>query len=348
MTTDAASSPEAAYLVRGDDPTLVADAVRALLAELAGAEPGFAVEDLTGDEPDAGPIIDACSTPPFLADRRVVVVRDIGRFKAEDAAPIVDYLADPLPTSTLVLAAGGGQTPTKLLNAVKKVGHVIDAVPEQKARKAWVIDRIHEAAVRLDNKAAELVREHLGEDIARLRSLLDVLAATYGEGARIGVDEVQPFLGEAGVVAPWDLTEAIDQGDTERALVGLHRLLGAGGRHPLVIMATLHTHYSAMLRLDGAGVRSEGEAAKLLGIHPFRAGKAVAQARRLGSPGIARALTLLADADLDLRGMKQWPDDLVLEVLVARLSKLAPRAPASAAPARGGRRGSGRATPARR
>jgi len=31
---------------------------------------------------------------------------------------------------------------------------------------------------------------------------------------------------------------------------------------------------------------------------------------------------LLAQADLDLRGAKEWPDELVMEVLVARLSRL--------------------------
>jgi DNA polymerase-3 subunit delta len=336
MSAAPINEPASAYLVKGDDATLVGDAVRSLVTQLAGDDPGFAVEDLTGDEPDAGPIIDACSTPPFLADRRVVVVRDIGRFRAEDVAPIVDYLADPLSTTTLVVAAGGGQTPTRLVNAVKKVGHVIDAVPDQRARKAWMTERMHKAPVRLDNKAADLVREHLGEDIARLGSLLDVLAAAYGEGTTVGVDDVVPFLGEAGVVAPWDLTEAIDAGDTERALIDLHRLMDAGSRHPLVIMATLHSHYASMLRLDGAGIRGEGEAAKLLGIHPFRASKALGQSRKLGSGGIARAIELLAAADLDLRGMKQWPDALVLEVLVARLSKLVPRA--ASAPAGRGRR----------
>jgi DNA polymerase-3 subunit delta len=344
MTTDPATDPAPAYLVKGDDPTLVGDAVRTLVAQLAGEDPGFAVEDLSGEDTDVGPVVDACSTPPFLADRRVVVVRDIGRFKAEEVAPLVDYLADPLLTTTLVVAAGGGQTPTRLLNAIKKVGHVVDAVPDQRARKAWMTDRIREASVKLDNKAADLVREHLGEDIARLGSLLDVLAAAYGEGARLGVDDVTPFLGEAGVVAPWDLTEAIDQGETERALTDLHRLMEAGDRHPLVIMATLHNHYAAMLRLDGAGVRGEAEAAKLLGIHPFRAGKALAQGRRLGSANIARAIELLATADLDLRGMKQWPDELVLEVLVARLCRLVPPAARSGAGSGGGRSkaGSGR------
>jgi DNA polymerase III delta subunit len=49
------------------------------------------------------------------------------------------------------------------------------------------------------------------------------------------------------------------------------------------------------------------------------------QARRLGHDRISRAIRLVAQADLDLRGEKDWPDHLVLEVLVARLAALAPR-----------------------
>ena len=56
---------------------------------------------------------------------------------------------------------------------------------------------------------------------------------------------------------------------------------------------------------------------------PFPAKKAMNQAAAWARRGVARAIELLADADLDLRGMKDWPDDLVLEVLVARLSRLA-------------------------
>ena len=56
---------------------------------------------------------------------------------------------------------------------------------------------------------------------------------------------------------------------------------------------------------------------------PFPAKKLLQQGRILGSAGVARAITLLAQADLDLRGAQGWPDRLVLEVLVARLSRLA-------------------------
>ena len=103
-------------------------------------------------------------------------------------------------------------------------------------------------------------------------------------------------------------------------------MLGASGSHPLVVMATLHRHFRAMLRLDGSGITSQEEAAAALGLSsPFMAKKALAQSRRLGTPGIARAVQLLAEADIDLRGATMLSGDLVLEVLVARLARLVRR-----------------------
>ena len=49
------------------------------------------------DELDVGLVVDALTTPPFLADRRVVVVRDAGRLVAADAGRLVACLDDPLP-----------------------------------------------------------------------------------------------------------------------------------------------------------------------------------------------------------------------------------------------------------
>lgn len=312
----------AAWFVKGDDPTLVGEAVRKLVHELSGDNP-LAVEELPGEDVTVTAIVDACQTPPFLAERRVVVAREMGRFRSEELQPLLSWLADPLPTTALVLTAGGGQVSQRLVNAVKKVGHVVDSgAGTGKARGQWLARRLKEAPVRVDAAAADLLGRHLGEDVGRLTTLLEGLAVAYGQGARIGVEELAPFLGEAGGVAPWDLTDALDRGDTAAALTQLHRMMGAGERHPLVVMATLHRHYGAMLRVDGAGVGDEHGAAQLLGMAPYPAKKALLQARRLGSAGIARAIELLAAADLDLRGAQAWPDALVMEVLVARLSRL--------------------------
>jgi DNA polymerase-3 subunit delta len=100
-------------------------------------------------------------------------------------------------------------------------------------------------------------------------------------------------------------------------------MMGGGDRHPLQLMAILHNHYTRLARIDGSGARGEAAVGALLGIKGFQAGKVARQYDRLGSDGVLRAFELLAAADLDVRGAKDWPDALVMEVLVARLARLA-------------------------
>ncbi len=336
----ATTTPFPAYLVRGQDDVAVGDAVRTLVGELAGAaDASLVVEDLGSDDYEMRTVVDAAQTPPFLTDRRVVVARHVGRFSTADVGPLLAYLADPLPTTALVLVGGGGQLARSLVDAVRKVGHVVDAdVPGGRNRATWLAARLKEAAIKLDPAATAAVSDHFGEDLSRLPQLLETLVSSYGPGARITTEDISPFLGQAGSVAPWELTDAIDRGDPAKALDHLRRLLEGGGRHPLVVMASLHTHYARMLRLDGApDVTDEKSAAAALVMtgSTFPAKKALLQARRLGGAAIARAIILLADADLALKGTIDWSGDLVLEVLVARLCRLRPSTPAARPPSRG-------------
>jgi DNA polymerase III subunit delta len=326
--TAAATSGIGVRLVDGDDPTLVAEAIRAQVDELVGeTDRTLVVEEFRGDEVDLGAVADACRTPPFLADRRVVVVRDVGRWSTEDLAPLLAYLDDPLDTTALVLGAGEGRIAPKLLAAVKAHGHVIATTVTGREARGWVRERLRASTLRLDAGAESHLEAHLGEDVSRLGAILDLLVAAHGEGARLSADDIEPYLGEAGSVAPWDLTDAIDEGRTEVALTLLHRLLGAGERHPLVVLSILHRHISNILRVDGPGLTSEAAAAAALGIgrgrSTFPAKKALASLRRYGSAGVGEAIGLLALAELDLKGASDWPGELVLDVLVARLCRLA-------------------------
>jgi DNA polymerase-3 subunit delta len=337
------------YLVRGDDPSLVGQAAHQLVGTLVGERDAAAVAEEHGGpgapDLDIGAIIDALTTPPFITDRRVVVVREAGRLLAADAGRLLACLEYPVPGVVLVLVAGGGTVPAALVKVVDRAGGVVDtAVGTGRARTQWLVDHLHDAPVRLDARAAAVVGDHLGGDLSRLQGLLDTLVSAYGPGAAIDVDRLEPFLGEAGKVAPWDLTDAIDAGDTVAALVALGRLTGPGGSHPLVVLSILHRHYQAMLRLDGAGVTSGEQAAALLGARSvFPARKALEQGRRMGAARLGRAVTLLAEADLDVRGRSALPDGAVLEVLVGRLSRLGSVREAGASG-----RGSGRASARRR
>ena len=329
--TDTADIPTIPVtLLKGDDEVVLRDAVRLLVDDLVGSEDrALMVEEVEVGPPadDGDPLlslVDAAQTPPLFTDVRVVLGRVTEkRERGELVQPLVDYLQDPLPSSRLVLE-WRGKVPKALTEAIAHVGGtVVDTSPGRKVGE-WVADHLADAGLKVDNEGCSRLVTWVGDEPSRLLGLIDLLRSTYGAGVKISAAEIEPFLGDDGGVPPWDLTDAIDRGDRAAALELLQRMIGQGDRHPFQVLGTLHSHFARMLRLDGSGVNGEKEAAELLGLKgsTFPAKKALGQTRRLGHERVVRAIDLLAEADLDLRGGKAWPDHLVLEVLVARLATM--------------------------
>jgi DNA polymerase-3 subunit delta len=330
----------AVVFIKGDDETLVAQAVQAAVKDLVGdGDRGLMVEEVTEEHYDddteqtLAPLITAAQTMPFLTDRRVVVARQLSIFsKAATVFPLVELLASPPETSDLVLVwekgANAGRMPAVpkgLTEALKSAGaEFIDAAPSGKGRKSLLDERLATAPVQFDNSARQAIIDRIGDDIGRLAAVLETLTSTFGPDTKLGVDDVTPFLGEASDVPPWELTDAIDAGDIGLALDKLNRMTVGGERHPLQTLATLHNHYQRILHLDGARATDEKAAAALLKMtgSTFPARKALNASKRLGSQRIARAVGLLAAADLDLRGASALPAETVMTVLVARLARL--------------------------
>lgn len=325
-----------AHLVKGSDDVLRGDALSTLIDRLVGDDDrSLLVDEFDLDVVELGAAVDAAQTPPFLTERRIVVVRRLGVLsKTDELAPLLAYLEDPLPSTELVLvwersnepSGRAARMPPALTKAVTAAGgEVLDTdAPSGRGLGAWVGEQLSAAGLEVDGRARDRITESLGEDAGGLIGLVERLVGAFGPGSRLGLDDIEPYLGPAGGVPPWELTDAIDKGDVAGSIDRLQRMLRAGDRHPLAIMATLQSHYLRMARLDGADVRGEKEAAALLGMKgsTFPAKKALTQVRKLGPSGVRRAVALLATADLDLRGAKAWPGDLVMEVLVARLASL--------------------------
>mgnify|MGYP001312139827 CR=1 FL=1 len=283
------------HLVKGSDPVLLGAMVTKVVDGLVGdRDRTEAVDELSGDEYECGAIVMAAASVSMFGDR-VVVARNAGRFGTDDVAPLIAYLADPNPTSVVVVAwekpvaATAKPLPKKLADAVKAAGGVVheaDAPVQAKQRSAWLDARLAEAPVLFTPAAKSVIAERLGEDVSRVAGLVGVLEASFPVGTKLGPADIEPFLGEGGAVPPWELTDAIDKGDVADAVAKLQRML-RGDRHPLQLMATLQTHYERILRLDGSGARDEQDAAALLGIKgsTFPAKKALATPVGWARPG---------------------------------------------------------------
>jgi DNA polymerase III subunit delta len=325
------------HLVKGSDPVLLGEATQELVDELVGdADRNEVLTEFVGDDYELGDVVMAATTVSMFG-ARVVVARNASRFGADQVAPLMQYLDNPSPDSTVVVswekpvtpAVRSMPVPKKLADAVKAAGGRVHdtSAPSGKGRSAWIDEQISASPVHLTRPARQVLVERIGDDVGRLGGILTVLEAVYG-GQEVGPDELAPYLGDAGSVPPWELTDAIDSGDVAVAVEKVRRMLGGGERHPLQVMVTIQSHVERMLRLDGSGARDEKDAAKLLGMKgsTFPAKKAMVQTRRLGNARIVRAVRLVAAADVDLRGRTAQDGSVVVETLVARLAAISARA----------------------
>lgn len=314
----------AAWVITGDE-ALVSLELTALVDRLVGdGDRALVVEEIEcgdgGSDPAA--IVDALSTMSLFVERRVVVLRDLDALETEHHDAVGAAIRACIDGVDLVVTATS-KLPKTLESALaelrpEKVGAA--PVNKQADRLRWVEERLVEAGFTWAPEVPRLVEAWFGGDHARVAGLIRTLTSALGEGAKLTRSDVEDFLGDAGRIEPWRLTDPIDTGNTAEALVMLHRMLTDS--HPLQVLGLLANRYSQMMKVDGRGIRTEKEAAEILGGHPFAAKKILEQQMRLGSANLARAVRLIAEADVDLRGGKDWDDVMVLEVLVARLSRL--------------------------
>jgi DNA polymerase-3 subunit delta len=335
------------YVVKAGDPVLRSRTVAALLDELLeGEDRTLVVEDFTvpskaraGADEDAPPpddgsraavvtaIANAAQSPPFMTSKRIVVVRDFEQLNAEEAGTVAAVLADPLETTVFVFVSGGGRGAKALLDALKAAEIV---GPDSEKTADVLQSELERGEITLDGDAARAVTQRLGDDAGRAAALVDVLVAAFGPGARLGAADVEPYLGEAGAVPVFQLTNAIEEGQVAGALAIVDRLLTVTSArqprpmHPLQILGMLQSRYRKLLCVDDPTIRNTADAHAALGGKgsTFPSKKILEASRALGSDGLRRAVDSLHRADIDLKGASAMPENAVLEVLVARLAAL--------------------------
>jgi DNA polymerase III subunit delta len=316
-------------LLDGEDRTLALEEHEILARRRAGDDsaPESPGDGAASEHPTFARVTNALQSPPFMTAHRVVVVREIGNLASEQAKWLAGWIEAGSETTRLVLVSGGGRTPAPLEKAVK--AHATVATPGSEQTEKVLARELQGARLRLAPDASERLVRHLGEDAGRVPELVEIFAARYGSDATLALEEIEDYLGDAGAVGPFELTNAIDRGDVATALEVLHRTLTATSTrepkptHPFQVMAMLVRHYERLLRLDDPAITSAGQAAEALGMRSAAGARfPLAAAQHLGTSGLREAMQLLARAELDLRGYGGADDRTVIDVLVARLAAL--------------------------
>jgi DNA polymerase III subunit delta len=302
---------ESVYLLTGE--SFLADEALDRVRDETQADP---LSEIILD-PSVAPaeIAQALGTASLLGGRRLVIVREAEGLKKDQVGALENWLEAPSEDATLVLIASGRH---RLSSLVQGKGAVVNLeAPKGRRLASWIKERGQRHGVGVDDRGAWALIEAIGADLRELDASLEQLATGLGENGHVSAGEVHDAFARVADERIFVLTDAVGERRTSMAMVTLRKLLDQD-EPPLLLLGSLVAHVKRLLaahRLAGAGRRALADA---LGMPDWRAERIGKQSRSYREDELVRALSLLAEADVEMKG-GDLPPEIALERAVLQI-----------------------------
>ena len=226
----AAQETDPLYMLVGTDD-LEKSAVASDFAEMVEEDlRPFNVERIYGGETRVDALIDAASTLPMMATRRMIVVAEAEKLlmpKRESKAAEAEqerleaFIQTPPAHATIVFVCGPLDLRRRVIKLLLKVAHVVDcgSIETEADAQRWVKARAAREHVNLEPAAITELVARAGLDLVRLRAGFDRVTLFAMGQAAITVDDVrQAVTAGPEAQADWGIANAIQRNDVREAL----------------------------------------------------------------------------------------------------------------------------------
>ena len=326
------------YLFHGDDDYLKEEKVRALIDRATDAATrDFNLDVRRAPELDAGSLGIALDSLPMMADRRVVVIRDVTTLKKDARTVLARYLERPAADTVLVLVAASGTKPDA---ALADAATAIDFRPLNEADlEKWAAQRASALGAVIEPRAIELLCSATGNDLALLAGEIDKLRS-YANGGPIGESEIEAIVGVRHGETLGDLLEFVAQRNSADAVRVLARVLAQPKTTGVSIVMALTTQTLAIAWLLAArenGLAQHRFESELYGLLKENSSSLVGRPwgeavkswvhalRHWDAATVDHAIALLAATDLALKDTRISSEEQLLTSLVLAMTADAPR-----------------------
>ena len=311
-------------LFEGEEEQLKQEALSLLRAAFlpAGME---ALNETVLEDPEADRLIADAETQPFMADRRLVIVRDYpaltGRAEADEK--LLSWLPS-VPETTILLfyCTGKPDGRKKLYAAVKKLGGIVTFAPLRGAELVrFVTDAFKEAGKECDARTAEYLIFTVGDDAGLLKTEIRKLASYAGERPVIVASDVSALATPSTECTVFQMVDAVVTGQKSRALTLLRNQL-LSGTDRMAILAMLLRQYRLLQHIkimqyekcSGDYIRSA------LGVPPFAVEQYMRQASGYTGGQVKSAVRICFDTEYAVKSGRIAQEGAVESVVIRLLT----------------------------
>lgn len=308
------------YLIVGSDELKSSRAVermRARLGKSGMVEFNLDERDMTKD-PQVDDIVASLNTFPMGAEFRLVILTNCDKLPKAMSEPLVEYFANPSPTTVCLVVATTLAKNTRLYKAIKKLGDkaIIDCAP----KKTWemppqVVKMAAAHGKAMGLPAAEALVARSGENTRMLDNELKKLASMV-TGSEITLADIERHVMRTAEVKPWEFLNAVAARDLVRSLE-LLKLQPA--KSEVRLWSLLVTRLRELIIAKSLDTRGQGsQLATTLGVQGWQVKNHFSWARRWRMDELLEALSQAIEVELALKGSRD--SELALRMWVISMT----------------------------
>jgi len=312
------------YLFYGENDFQKNMAIEELKEKLLGKEiSDFNFRIFYGDElsNDVSPIISFITSFPFVTEKKLAVVRKTDHISNESLKSILPYLKDPPEFAYIVFTAQKPDFNAEFFKYIKNSKNVIQFRQLSESETiSWIKKMGKDMGIDISDEASSYLYYMVGNNLDELYSELQKLISYYGEGAKIGIEEIKFIVSFLRDYSIFDLVDSISSKRLSDSLRILNRYLEREGKEKALPVLSMIIRQLGLIQKTkltlkmGGGI---GKVQKLVQPYVFLAKKLIEQSHFWTEDEIERAFSLFLEADSLIK--VGTPANIVLEKLIISL-----------------------------
>lgn len=265
------------YFLYGEEGYLINQYKNKLISAIVG-DNTFNLT-VVNDKPDERALKELINTPPFMSERRLIVIDRCDLLKTSDKYL---FLTNNLPEYIVIIIIENTlDKRLKLYKEIKKIGYICEMKTQSEASVSkFIKGKCDEEGKRTDpDTIREIYRRTCGDLGLIVTELEKLFSYTDGRDV-ITMSDVRDIVSVRIEEKVFDMIDAIAYRDKRRALSLYYDLL-AVRESPMKIMILMERHFNGLLQVKSSPPMPAGDLAKsigLKGVAPFVAGRYQKQA----------------------------------------------------------------------
>lgn len=268
-------------------------------------------------------LIDTCETFPFMAEKRLIIIKNSQLFRAgrkDDTEKICAYLARLPESSCILFIEEEVDKRGKLYKTVQKQGSVTEFLPlKENELVAWIKREFKNSGKEIENKDVIHMLRTVGTDMELIFGEIEKLISFADKDIVTSVD-IDNICTKSLETKIFDMLDAIGEKKANTALDIYNNLLMLK-EAPIKILTMITRQFRLLFQTKSLVENGMGAdfIAQRLGQRPFVITGLVKQAKNFSKNILREALEDCLETDLSIKTGKLQPE-MALELLIVKYS----------------------------